>query len=190
MLRMRQAQIEQTVGEEQERLRRVAAHLQSLEGNANVQDIVIKQTQPIRIAEAVAHGLTHDDLGPAWERLLPEVLAHVDAVGAKHGIGVGKYEYEGPAEDGTIVLHAGVDVGDENVPETERVRVVDLPVVEVASAVYRGPMDGIPSAWETLIRWVDDSGYRLAGDSRELYHEHDEQDHTRCVTELQVAIAR
>jgi DNA-binding transcriptional MerR regulator len=190
MLRMRQAQIEQTVGEEQERLRRVAAHLQSLEGNTNVQDIVIKQTQPIRIAEAVAHGLTHDGLGPAWERLLPEVLAHVEAVGAKHGIGVGKYEYEGPAEDGTIVLHAGVDVGDQHVPESEQVRVVDLPVVEVASAVYRGPMDGIPSAWETLIRWVDDSGYRLAGDSRELYHEHDEQDHTRCVTELQVAIAR
>src|SRR5205823_1183920 len=113
-----------------------------------------------------------------------------EAVGAKHGIAVGKYEYEGPAEDGTILLHAGVDVGDQDVPDSVQVRVVGLPVVEVASAVYRGPMDGIPSAWETLIRWVDDSGYRLVGDSRELYHEHHEDDPALHVTELQVAIAR
>ncbi len=153
-------------------------------------DIVIKKTQPIRIAQAVAVGLTHADLGPTWEHLLPEVLAHLDAVGANHGISVGKYEYVGSAEDFTIVLHAGFDIGDQNVPDGEHVRVAELPVVEVASAVYRGPMDGIASAWEALTRWVDDRGYRLAGDSRELYHVHDEDDHTRCVTELQVAIAR
>src|SRR2546421_7332107 len=192
MLRMRRAQIEQTVGEEQERLRRVEAHLRALEGSptVDVQDIVIKRTQPIRIAQAVADRLTHADLGPAWERLLPVVLAHLDAVGANHGISVGKYEYTGSAEDSTITLHAGLDVGDQYVPGDEHVQVVDLPVVEVASAVHRGPMDGIPSAWETLIRWVDDSGYRLIGDSRELYHEHDERDHRRCVTELQGAIPR
>jgi DNA-binding transcriptional MerR regulator len=56
MLRMRQAQIELTVSEEGERLRRVEAHLRALGGSdiMDVQDIVIKQTQPIRIAEAVA----------------------------------------------------------------------------------------------------------------------------------------
>src|SRR5437763_2546338 len=61
MLRIRRAQIEQTVGEEQERLRRVEAHLRALEGNSNVdpQDIVIKKTHTIRIAQAEAHGLTH-----------------------------------------------------------------------------------------------------------------------------------
>src|SRR5438105_13864113 len=83
MLRMRQAQIEQTVGEEQERLRRVEAHLRALEGNTNVdlQDIVMKKTQPIRLAQGVADRLTHADLGRAWERLLPKVLARLDALG-------------------------------------------------------------------------------------------------------------
>src|SRR5437016_12697570 len=192
MLRMRQAQIEQTVAEGQERLRRVEAHLRALEGNTNLdlQDIVIKKTRPIRIAQAVADGLTHVDLGRAWERLLPEVLAHLDAVGASHGISVGKYEYAGSAEDATIVLHVGFDIGDQNVPEGNTVSVVELPVVEVASTVYRGPMDGIPAARETLIRWVDDSGYQLVGDSRELYHEHHDDDPAAHVTELQVAIAR
>jgi effector-binding domain-containing protein len=156
----------------------------------DVPDVVVKQTQAIRIAEAVARGLTHPELGPAWERLLPEVVDHLDTVGANHGISVGKYEYHGSADDFTITLHAGFDVGDQNVPESERVRIIDLPVVEVASVVYRGPMDGIPSAWEALVAWVDNNGYRLVGESRELYHEHDEEHHVRHVTELQAAIAR
>src|SRR2546421_8787537 len=97
MLRMRQAQIEQTVGDEQDRLRRVEAHLRALEGshNVDVQDIVIKRTQPIRIAQAAAAELTHADIGPAFERLLPEVLAHLASVGARPGISAAYYEDEG-----------------------------------------------------------------------------------------------
>ena len=53
MLRLRRAQLEQSVGEEQARLRRVEAHLRAIEGSnvVNQQDVVIKQTQPLRIAE-------------------------------------------------------------------------------------------------------------------------------------------
>jgi DNA-binding transcriptional MerR regulator len=76
-LRMRQAQIEQTVGEEQARLRRIDAHLRPLERNdaMDVQDIVIKHTQPLRVAEAVgtAPGFGHENLGPVFGHLLPEV---------------------------------------------------------------------------------------------------------------------
>jgi DNA-binding transcriptional MerR regulator len=193
MLRMRQAQIEQTVDQEQERLRRVEAHLRALEGSntVDVQDIVIKQTQPIRIVQAATEGLTHADIGPAFGRLLPEVLAHLEAVGAKHGISAAYYEDEnGTAEEGSIVLHAGFEIGDQDVPDSDRVKVVHLPVVEVASAVHRGSMDGINASWEALVRWIEDSGYRLAGDCRELYHEWHEEDPVRHVTELQQPIAR
>lgn len=193
MLRMRQAQIEQNVEEERERLRRVEAHLRALEGSdtVDVQDIVIKQTQPIRIAQAAAGGLAHTDIGPAFGRLLPEVLAHLEATGAKPGISAAYYEDQnGTAEEGNIVLHAGFEIGDQEVPDGERVRVVDLPVVEVASAVHRGSMDSIMASWEALARWIEDSGYRLAGDCRELYHEWHEEDPARDVTELQQPIAR
>ena len=55
MLRMRQAQVEQTLVDEQARLRRIEAHLRALEGSTNVValDIVIKSTDPLRVAEAV-----------------------------------------------------------------------------------------------------------------------------------------
>lgn len=193
MLRLRRAQIEQTVGEEQERLRRVEAHLRALEGNdtVDVQDIVIKQTQPIRVAQAAAGGLTHADIGPAFGRLLPAVIAHLESVGAKPGISVACYEDDGgTAPEGEIVLNAGFDIGDQDVTDSDTVRVVDLPVVEVAAAVHRGCDDGIMPAWETLVRWIEDSGYRLVGDCRELYHEWHDEDPTRNVLELQQPIAR
>jgi DNA-binding transcriptional MerR regulator len=193
MLRMRQAQIEQAVGEERERLRRVEAHLRAIEGSdtVDVQDVVIKQTQPIRIAQAAAAGLTHADIGPAFGRLLPEVLSRLEAVGAKPGISAAYYEDEnGTAEEGSIVLHAGFEIGDQDLPDSDRVTVVNLPVVEVASVVHRGSMDGISAAWEALVRWTEDSGYRLAGDCRELYHEWHEENPAEHVTELQQPIAR
>jgi hypothetical protein len=41
-----------------------------------------------------------------------------------------------------------------------------------------------------LVKWIDDSGYRMAGHSRELYLEWHDDDHSRNVTELQMPIAR
>jgi effector-binding domain-containing protein len=32
-------------------------------------------------------------------------------------------------------------------------------------------MESIGPVYEALIRWIEDSGFRLAGYSRELYHE-------------------
>lgn len=193
MLRLRRAQIEQTLGEEHERLRRVEAHLRALEWSdtVNLQDIVMKDTQPIRVALASASGLSHADIGAAFGRLLPQVAAHLQAAGAKPGISIGVYEDDGgSAEEGAIVLNAGFAVGDQDVPDDDQVRVVDLPVTEVAASVYRGGVDGIPAAWEALVRWVDDSGYRLVGSCRELYHEWNEDDPSASLMELQQPIAR
>ena len=193
MLRLRRAQLAQTVGEEQDRLRRVEAHVRALERaeTMDLQDIVIKRTQPVRVAQAVAAGLTHADIGPAFGRLLPQVVGHLESVGAKPGISVACYEDEGgTALEGEIVLHAGFDVGDQDVPDGGQVQVVDLPIVEVAAAIYRGGDDGIVAAWEALVRWIEDSGYRLSGDCRELYHEWHDDDPSRNVMELQQPIAR
>ena len=124
MLRMRQIQIEQHVLDEQARLRRVEAHLRAIEGNTTmqIQDIVIKWTDPIRIAEAtaVAPGYGSENLGPVFSQVIPEVLEHLRWVGAQPGITVAYYEP--PADDGSVVLHAGFDIGDQDLPESDRVR--------------------------------------------------------------------
>jgi effector-binding domain-containing protein len=66
----------------------------------------------------------------------------------------------------------------------------DPSTVEKAATVYRGEVDGIMPAWERLVRWIEDCGYQLAGDCRELYHDWDDDNPGRNVTELQQPIRR
>jgi DNA-binding transcriptional MerR regulator len=190
-LRSRRREIERRVSEELARLRRVEAHLRALEAGDAIpsRDIVLKPTQPLRIAELsdTAPGFGSENLGPVFTRVIPWVSAYLETVDARPGIMVAWYEE--PSDDGTVVLHAGFEIGDQTVDGAGRVRVVELPVVEVASVVHRGSMDNVVPVYEALVRWIEDSGYRLDGRSRELYHEWHPDDHARSVTELQMPVA-
>jgi DNA-binding transcriptional MerR regulator len=191
MLRLRQAQIEQDVSEEQARLRQAEAHLRALEGSITMSslDVAIKTTQPVRIAEAsaTAPGFGSDNLGPVFQRLSPEVIAHLERAGARPGIMIAWYER--PADDGSVVLHAGFDIADQDVPDSDRVRVVELPSVTAASVVHHGSMEHVVPVYEALVRWIEDSGNRLSGPSRELYHHWDMTDPAARVTELQLPLS-
>lgn len=190
MLRLRRAQLEQSVADEQTRLRHVEAHLRAIEGSitVNAQDVVIKQTQPLRVAEATdtAGGLDSEHIGPLFERLAPKLGRHIAQAGARPGTMIGYYDE--PADDGSVGVHVAFEIGDQSVPAGDGIEIVELPVIEVASVVHRGGMENITPVYEELIRWVEDSGYRLAGYSRELYHEMEADGPS--VTELQMPIAK
>ena len=190
MLRLRRAQLEQTLADEQARLRRIEAHLRAIEGSHTVDshDILIKQTQPLRVAETkgTAAGLASEYIAPLFMALAPKLARHVQQSGAQPGTLVGYYDE--PAEDGTVGVHVAFEIGDQAVPAADGIEIVELPVVEVASVMHRGDMDDIGLVYEDLIRWIEDSGHRLAGYSRELYLEMGENGPN--VTELQMPIAR
>jgi DNA-binding transcriptional MerR regulator len=191
MLRLRQAQIEQSVGDELARLRRVEARLRALEGSQHMSasDVVLKTTQPLRIAEAsaVAPGFGPENLGPVLNRLYGKVIDQIVRSGARPGLCVAWYEES--EDDGTVTAHAGFEIKDQTVTDNGEVHVVDLPVIQVASVVHRGSIENVTPAYETLLRWIEDSGYRLAGRSRELYHEWHDDDPSQNVTELQMPVA-
>lgn len=84
-------------------------------------------------------------------------------------------------------MHVGYEIGQQRVPATGGIVIVDLPVVQVASVVDRGDIRGIVQVYEDLLRWIDDSGYRRAGYSRDLYHEIGADGPQ--ITELQMPIA-
>jgi DNA-binding transcriptional MerR regulator len=191
MLQLRRAQLERDLEDEEARLRRVNAHLRALEGTVAMSsiDVAIKSTDPVRIAEAsaTAPGFGHENLNPVFRQLVPEVLGHLGRSHVRPGIMIAWYEE--PADDGSVVLHTGFDVADQEVAESDGVRVVDLPRVRVASVVHRGTMEEVAAVYEALVHWIEDSGLTLSGRSRELYHEWDNEHPERSVTELQVPIA-
>ena len=108
-------------------------------------------------------------------------------VGARPGMVVAHYEEY--ADDGSVVVHAGFEIADQSFADTEKVKTAELPVMRVASVVHRGSMENIVPTYEALVRWIEDSGFRMTGRSRELYHEWHDDDLTRNVTELQMPIA-
>jgi effector-binding domain-containing protein len=151
-------------------------------------DVVVMTTEPVRIAETTgrAPGYGTANLGPVFDRLVPQVLNHLGTAGARPGVMIAWYEW--PAEDGTIVLHAGFDIGDQEVRDGDSIDVIDLPSVKVASVLHRGPMNTIETTYEALVRWIEDRGHKLAGHSRELYLQWDAVHPERNVTQLQMPI--
>lgn len=168
----------------------VETHLRAIEGRniVKAEDVVIKETKPLRLAEmrGVAARLAPEQIGPVFLTLAPKLIDNLQRAGARPGTLV--HYYDEPAKDGRVGVHVGYEIGEQPVPARDGVEIIDLPVVQVASIVHRGGMDGIVQVYEALIRWIDASGYRRAGYSRELYHEMG-ADGPR-VTELQMPIVK
>ena len=97
--------------------------------------------------------------------------------------------YDDPAQDGSVTVHVGFDIGTADLAGSDRVRIVDLPAVPVAAVIHRGTMEEIAAVFDALLAWAKDSGYTLDGPSRELYHHWDDQNPAGHVTELQLQLA-
>ena len=80
-------------------------------------DVAIKPTDPVRVVatSAVASGFGHENLGPIFGRLVPELLVHLGSANTRPGIMISWYEDS--SDDGSVVLHAGFDIGDQTAPE-------------------------------------------------------------------------
>ncbi|GAA2403794.1 MerR family transcriptional regulator [Streptomyces glaucosporus] len=191
MLRLRRAELEETLAGARARLARVEARLRSIEseGRMSADDVVIKSIPPVRVAEltGTADSYRPEDIGPVIGPLYDELCRRLERAGiAPAGPGIAYYE-DAPGKEGAVVVHAGITVAAEPA-EGQDFAIVDLPGVErAATIVHRGPMDAVLPTAQTLARWIDTGGHRSAGYARELYLECPE-DTAEWVTELQEPI--
>jgi DNA-binding transcriptional MerR regulator/predicted transcriptional regulator YdeE len=191
MLRLRRAQLEDTIAAERDQLARVEAHLRAIERNIEMPstNVVIKKSQPIRIAEmfAVAPGAGPANIGPIFGALNPQIIERLGKAGLRPGMCVGYYDEA--QDDGSIGVHVGFEIGDQEIDTDDTLKITELPVVDVASAVYEGPIDEISSWYEQLYSWVEDSGRDATGSARELYLEWHDDAPAKNVTEIQIPIS-
>ncbi|MFD6531923.1 MerR family transcriptional regulator [Streptomyces sp. NPDC060184] len=198
MLRLRRAELEAAMAAAAARLNQVEARLRSIEseGRMDTEDVVIKQVPAVRVAEltGTAAGFRPQDITPVivplYERLFPLLAA---AGVTPTGPGVARYE-DAPDDKntsaGAVLVHAGVTVSAPVGPVGDSgVRVVELPAFEAATLVHRGSMDAVLSTEQVLARWLDNSGYRSVGYTREVNLECPEEKE-KWVTELQQAIVK
>ncbi|WP_432544360.1 MerR family transcriptional regulator [Kineococcus sp. SYSU DK002] len=192
MLRLRRAQLAEQVAADAARLRAVEVRLRVIEeeGTVGTQDVVVKDTDPVRVAElsAVAASFEPEEVGPVIQPLYERLHRELAEAGVRPaGPGVSWYEHEGSGDEGAVRVHAGVVV-DARQGAVGDVRVTDLPAVRVAAIVHHGPMDGVDATWQVLARWVEDSGHRPLGLGGEVYLDYCPEDPSHGVTELHVPI--
>ena len=77
---------------------------------------------------------------------------------------------------------------DRALPESEQIKVYNLPAVQVAAVVHHGSVDDFTEGHKTLLKWAEANGYRLNGAYREIYH--DWRDHQDATTEIQFPVEK
>ncbi len=187
MLRLKQAELQQRVEEEQARLKRVAQRLHQIEqeGRMPKYDMVIKRVEPQLVAgirEPIASF-------PEVSRLIDEVMQYVAPYG---GLGYDAaiwHDIERP--DGSIDAD-GLAFIDKPIPASGRINVYELPAVEtMAATIHHGSYNNLSQAYAAILGWIEANGYRMTGPSRELYLEGGAtQDDESFVTEIQFPVEK
>lgn len=188
MLRLKRAELQQHLLEEQERLARIEARLAliTLENSMSDYEVILKQLEPQLVAGV------RDTLPsyPAVGRLCSEVCAYTAYFGTS-GI-VGAIWHNGEFKTSDIDGEAIVFLK-ESIPASDRVKVYELPAVTVASIVHKGAYNKLGQAYEAIGHWIDANGYKIVGPDREIYlycAEPVHQDDESYVTEIQFTVTK
>jgi DNA-binding transcriptional MerR regulator/effector-binding domain-containing protein len=183
MLRLRRAQLQEQIALDAERLARVEARLLviGMEGAAPSDEVTVRHVPAMRVAALsdLAPGYGPEHIGPVILPLYERLMGPAEAAAAGPPVAF----YADPPEGDGIVVHAGVPVAPG--VSVDRCVMVDLPPIEAATIVHRGPMANIVPTAHSLTTWIEAHGYRSTGYSREVYHVYGTGDPDTWRTEVQ-----
>jgi len=195
MLRLRQAELQERVQEEQARLARVEVRLRQIEQEGKMSDyeVVLKKAEPMLVAgisEVVPQG---QQVTPVYYRIFEELFAYVkeqgiDMTGRQLSVDT-SLDSGWKVNDSDVTVEAAVRI-DHSYPETGRVKVHSLPAIaSMACTVHRGDYDLLGQAYEALLRWMEANGYEPDGTNRHLYLQTDRGEGEN-ITEVQYPVTR
>ncbi len=167
MLRLKQAEIQQRLEEEQARLARVEARLRQIEQEDKMPtyDVVLKKVDPQTVVAIRDVIPTYYDQGPLWKELSTYLERHgAKAIGPSLTI---YYDAEYRERDVDVEVATPVK---ELLPSNERVAIRELPGAELmACVIHRGSYETLDQAYTALLAWIEVNGYRVTGPGREVY---------------------
>lgn len=187
MLKLRQAEIERSIEEEEARLARVAAlltHIEQENVNMSKYDVVIKKVAPVRIASIRDVVANYGAQGELWGELGAYLAQHnVRAVAPCLTI-----DHNDSYKERDVDLEV-CEVIDAALPVTDRVKVRELPAVEMmACTVHHGPFNQLNQGYQALMQWAEANAYRFIGPSREVYLQ--TGDEATNVAEIQIPLEK
>jgi DNA-binding transcriptional MerR regulator/effector-binding domain-containing protein len=174
------------IEQEQARLSQIEAWLTQIEQNGCVPnyEIVLKQVSPQLVASV-------RDTIPSYEEaadLFAEVHHHLK----KHNAGGQSAAiWHTCAHQGKLIDCEAVVLLNTLVPQSERVKVYELPASTTACVIHQGNDETATHAYLAVRKWIKAHGYAIGGPNRELYWQGGiEQDDPFGVTEIQYPILK
>jgi effector-binding domain-containing protein len=186
--RMKQAEQQERVRLEQERLVRVEWNLRRIEqeGMMSSYDVTIKQVEAQLVAGLRSVIPTYADIGG----LYGELYAYLGPQGEAGGL-CGAVYYDGEYRERDVDAEAVVFIS-RPLPDAGRVQIRELPAATVASTIHKGGYSGLSGAYQALMQWIEANQYQISGPEREIYlqgpAEDNMQDDPNCVTEIQFPV--
>ena len=192
MLKLKQAEIQQRVGEERARLARVEARLRQIEqeGRMPAHEVVIKKVNAQRVAAIRDVIPTYSEQGHLWG----ELCAYLEQCKVKSAGPCFTLYYDDEYRERDVDAEVCEPVqADAPLPDHGRVKVYELPAVEtMACVVHHGSYDMLGQAYRDLLTWIEVNGYRIVGPNRDVYLRGPESggDPSTYVTEVQIPVEK
>ncbi|MFN8421024.1 MAG: MerR family transcriptional regulator [Anaerolineae bacterium] len=191
MLKLKQAEVQQQIADEQARLTRIEVRLKQIESEDNLPeyDVVLKIVPAVLIASRSVTIPTNDQVPLYLDAALFEAYNYATTNGAR-AIGDWFAIWHQPAETlANEVAEAAVPI-DHAVPGSDQVKVYELPRTQVASVIHYGAFKNLVQEHTALLRWIEAHSYETVGTYREIYIKHDRENMTDSATEIQYPVEK
>lgn len=197
MLRLREAELQQAVEDQQAKLSHIQARLNQIEqeGKMPQYDVTIKQVKPQTILSARE---VVSDLGamkPFFAKWYGVMYEFATLNNLKPGMAMAIYHDTGGFREEDIDSEAAVplEVAPNRTALPQGVSMRELADSEtVASVIHHGSYDTILNAYAAVNEWIQGNGYQVVGAVREIYLRGPEtgEDSREYVTELNYPVKR
>lgn len=190
MLRLKQAEIQEQLQEEQAQLAQVEWRLRRIEQEESMpaQEVVLKNIPALQVVSVRDIVPTFGDTHQLYGELFAYLGQHrINPAGPPLAI----YYDEEYREQNVDVEVAVPVVG--KAPTAARVTGQDLPPIEkMACIVHKGAYEAFDVTYGQLMAWIEANGYRMSGPIREIYVRGPESstDPSTYVTEIQLPVEK
>jgi DNA-binding transcriptional MerR regulator len=192
MLRLKEAQLKQTIEEEQNRLAYVANTIEQLERESSLghYDVILKTVPEIQVALARDTVPQKSVLGGILRTLFRTVLdflAERKISPSGHGFTV---YFDEEYRDREIDVGAAFPIN-ASASGTKAVSVTTLAPEMMASVIHKGSLERMQNAYIALLTWIEKNGYQIEKASREIALQYDPNGNPEhYITEIQFPVRK
>ena len=151
-------------------------------------DVISKELETIKVASLRGIIPDYSNQCGLWQ----ELRSHIEKHNAKITAPCRSVYYDPSYKESDVDIEVMYCIAG-NVPETDRIKVKELPSVKNAACViHKGSYENLSMAYNALIKWIEENGYKVIGPNRELYLEGEwsTSNPEEYITEIQIPVEK